>query len=142
MTRETVRRWKSSWDDFLQKVSEELDDLDWCWYTEALLLYRRERQRVDDALQSTLDHFDEWPMWKTWMEQAERIRPAASERSNPPRLLKFPSDLPTPPEEPAQLWTKTQQLLNEGDRLEAIGAAVVRLALAKGRAARQVHARQ
>lgn len=137
MTHTTIRRWKSAWDHFLHRVSEELDDLDWCWYAEALLLYRHERKRVDAALQAALETFDEWPTWKEWMDQVDRIRPDAGERSKPPHLLKFPSDLPVPPEEPAKIWAKTQQLLNEGDRLEAIGAAVVRMALAKGRVARQ-----
>lgn len=142
MPRETVQRWKSGWDEFLQRISDELDDLDWCWYTQALLLYRRERQHVDDVIQSTLDSFDGWPAWKAWMDQVERIRPGAGERSNPPRSLKFPSDLPTPPEEPAQVWTKARELLHEGNRLEAIGAAVVRMALAEGRVVRQVRAKQ
>lgn len=138
MDRESVQRWKSAWDRFLQRASQELDDLTWCWYVEALLLYEREKPRVDAALRSALGNFDEWPDWKEWMEQVERMRPTASDRSNPPRSLRFPSELPAPPKEPQRLWSQAQRLLETGDRFEAIGGAVVRFALAEGRAAREM----
>lgn len=142
MNRESVQRWKSAWDRFLQRTSQELDDLTWCWYVEALLLYEREKPRVDAALRSALSNFEEWPDWKEWMAQVERMRPTASDRSNPPRSLRFPSELPDPPEEPQRLWSRAQRLLETGDRFEAIGGAVVRFALAKGRAAREMLAGQ
>lgn len=142
MTRDSVQNWKSAWDDFRERASQELDDLAWCWYVEALLLYEREKNRVDDALQSTLENFDEWPTWKQWMERVERMKPGPSERSNPPRALQYPTELPDPPEEPEHVWTQAQRLFQEGNRREAIGAAVVRFALAEGRAARQAHARK
>lgn len=138
MTSRYRRAWKDAWLSFRSMIWTSLDEPGWCWFSQALQLYGQEEARVLDALRSEFDDLSWWERWRQWNEQYERLLPTSDDLRNASLSSPLPSELPLPPDEPANLWARTNDLWAAENRWVAIGGGTIRTVLARGRATRRL----
>lgn len=138
MTSRYRRAWKDAWLSFRSMIWTSLDEPGWCWFSQALQLYRREENHVLDALRTEFDDLSWWKQWRQWNQQYERLLPRSDDLRSASLSSPLPSELPLPPDEPADLWARTGELWTAENRWLAIGGGAIRTVLARGRATRRL----
>lgn len=91
-----------------------------------------------DALRTEFDDLSWWERWQEWNERYEQLLPTSDDLQWARLSSPLPSELPLPPDEPDGLWLRTQDLWTSNDRRLSIGGAAIRIALARGRAIREL----
>lgn len=104
----------------------------------ALQRYRQEEEKILDALQTELEDLSRWHSWRDWNEQYEQFLPTSDELRLGCPSSTLPSELPSPPTEPEDLWAQAHDLWVSDDQRLSIGGAAIRVALARGRATREI----
>lgn len=138
MTTRAHRAWRDAWYSFRIVVWNQLEEPGWCGLSLVLQIYRQEKTKVLDALRREFDDLSWWEIWTQWNDQYEQLLPTSEEVRRACPSFPLPSELPPPPEEPKDLWARTMDLWSSEDQMLAIGGAVIRLVLARGRATREI----
>jgi len=132
------RAWKDAWFTFRALIWSRLDEPGWCWFSMALQDYREEESEVLDALRAEFEDLSWWATWTEWNARYEKHLPTADDLREASPSFPLPSELPSPPEEPAGMWARARELWRSDDRRVALGGAVIRVVLARGRTTREV----
>jgi hypothetical protein len=132
------RAWKDAWFSFRSLTWSTLGDPGWCWFSMALQRYRQEEEKILDALQTEFDDLSWWQSWRNWNEQYEQVLPTSEDLRWGRLSSPLPSEVPSPPTEPEGLWSQAQYLWTSDDPRLSIGGAAILVALARGRATRQI----
>lgn len=130
--------WKDAWLSFRSLIWSTLGDPGWCWFSIALQHYRQEEEQILEALQTEFDDLAWWKSWREWNEQYEQLLPTSDDLQWGRLSSPLPSELPSPPDEPEGLWSQAQDLWTSDNRKLALGGAAIRVALARGRATREI----
>jgi len=132
------RAWKDAWFSFRALIWSTLGDPGWCWFSMALQRYRQEEEKILEALQTEFDDLSWWQSWRDWNDQYEQFLPTSDDLRRGRLASPLPSELPSPPAEPKGLWSHAHNLWTSDDRRLSIGGAAIQVALARGRAAREI----
>lgn len=138
MTTRAHRAWKDAWYSFRSLIWSRLDNPGWGWLSMALDRYRQDEAEVLDALQAEFDDLDWWDQWQAWNDRYERLVPSSDDLRWGRLSDPLPSELPPPPAEPEGLWVRAKDLWTADDQRLSIGGAAIRVALARGRATREI----
>lgn len=138
MTARAHQAWKDAWYSFRALIWRKVGDPGWCWLSVALQRYRQKETKVLDALQTEFDDLSWWKQWQAWNEQYEELLPSSDDFRNVRAASPLPSELPMPPSEPDNIWPRTEDLWASGDEMLSLGGAAIRVALARGRATREL----
>lgn len=138
MTTRAHQAWKDAWYSFRALIWKNLGDPGWCWLSVALHRYRQQEANVLAALRTEFDDLSWWEHWKEWNDRYEELLPSSNDLRMAHASSPLPSELPSPPSEPENIWTRTEDLWASGDHMLSIGGAAIRIALARGRATREI----
>lgn len=138
MTTRAHRAWKDAWLSFRTLIWSRIDDPGWCWLSLALQDYRREESEVLEALRAEFEDLSWWESWADWNDRFEQRLPTSDDLREACSSLPLPSEMPPPPDEPEGMWARARGLWRSGDRRLAVGGAVIRVVLARGRTTREI----
>lgn len=122
------------WRSLSANARTYLTNTDLDWVMEGAGLFTKQ-QRIDRSIETAFGNPVWWPEWREWRNTWKET-PALIMEKSPVRGTPAASRLPYPPDEPEGVWEEAAHLLKTGTYLESISAALIRLLLAQGRAAR------